>query len=134
MLAKIIILLSFLFAIGCASQPKLSLDNPQYDADGNLITPPETEAVFSLPDTHAGFAYFPKTERLTPIVSVEVIERPIPYIRNVAVNVGAGSNTIYVGVNKVWTDIFEIQTGILVGYDLEENECVVGFDITIIKF
>ena len=126
-----------LLTLGCATAPKPA--EPQggearYDADGNLIVPPEISATYSAPDLHAGYVYVFHADRFTPSLAVELYQTKLPLIRETNFVLGMGDQLIYLGVNKVWTSIYEISTGVIVGRDFEDDQWVIGIEAMVIKF
>jgi hypothetical protein len=45
-----------------------------------------------------------------------------------------GDQLIYLGINKVWTSIYEISTGVVIGRDFEGDDWVIGIEAMVIKF
>ena len=126
-----------LLALGCATAPKpaeLQDEEARYDADGNLIVPPEISATYSAPDLHAGYVYVFHADRFTPSLAVELYQTKLPLIRETNFVLGMGDQLIYLGVNKVWTSIYEISTGVIVGRDFEDDQWVIGIEAMVIKF
>lgn len=106
---------------------------PGFDADGNRIPAPETQALFSFPPITAGLSVeaYPHV-RVTPTVGVAVIDFKVPYARWMDVQLFGGSQELGVGIYKRWTSIIELTTGAGLIWDFEAKKpgAVLGFTIT----
>jgi len=135
-------LTAFMFIVlllsGCASQKEAQLSPmpavAQYDSDGNLIVPPEVKNTYIMPDVHAGYAYIATTRKVTPVLEIEIYQCNLPLISETNLCIGAGNDAAFLSINKVWTSIYEISTGVLFGRDFEEDTWIVGVEILVIKF
>lgn len=112
----------------------VSTTNPGYDADGNLIVPPEIKATYHMPDVHAGLAADWEAKRLRPVLEMEVLEFKAPYIRTNTVGIMAGEDLVAVHLSHQWTSIFEVSTGMFFGYDTEIHHRTFGLNVLVIKF
>ena len=111
-----------------------SEDNPEYDADGNLIVAPEIARTYSIPDMHAGIMYDFTEDKVRSLLEVELFEFKAPRLRWWSVGVDAAEGYLGAHISKRWTSIFEVETGLFVGRDFETDTTTWGLGGLIIKF
>jgi hypothetical protein len=119
---------------GIATPGKPSVDNPDYDDDGNLIVKPEIVRAFSLPDIHSGALYDITENKLRAILEVEIAEFKTPVLGKMATGVVVGEEYLGFHLSKQIIPIFEIEAGLAFGRDFEEDENTIGIECLIIKF
>lgn len=118
-----------------------------FDADGNYIPEnPDIAWTYQIPDISAGFIFdinssldhekLKHVEFISPSIQVELFEfdTPIPYVKTLKVDFGVAYQRAYLYVGKLWTNIFEISTGVYGGWDFETREPTYGVGFTVIKF
>jgi hypothetical protein len=119
---------------GIATPGKPSADNPEYDNDGNLIVKPEIVRAFKIPDLHTGTVWDITEDKLRAVLEVEVADFKTPVIGWMSTGVLAGEQYLGMHLSKRLVPIFEIETGIAFGYDMETDTKTIGLDLLIIKF
>ena len=119
---------------GVATPGKPSADNPDYDADGNLIVNPEIVRSYKIPDIHAGFSYDFTEDKLRSLLEVELFELKVPKLRYLPVGITAAEQYLGMHISKRWTSIFEIETGLFLGRDFDTDRNTWGIGGLIIKF
>ena len=124
---------------GAAAKPdatKKNDDGGHWTEEGEWVPDNKTIArTYAMPDMSAGLMY--DLKRVRPNLAVELFDK-----RTCAMDIVGAEDFLGVGLSKRWTSIFEIKTGIGVGWDFErgwgkdEGEAGVNFFIhfLIIKF
>lgn len=106
--------------------------------EGEVWVPdnPDIEWTYKIPDIGAGFVFDIHTLDLTPSLQVEIFEfdSHIPYLGTLKIDAGVGYQRGFLYLGKLWTNIFEISTGIWGGWNWEDNEPAYGVGATVIKF
>ena len=116
-------------------RPKVILaSTPGYDSDGNLLVSTEIENTYRFPDIHAGVTYDVEFGRVRPVLEVELLEFKAPYVRWNQVGILVGEDLIGAHLSHRWTSIYEVSTGVWVGYDTNEHDTTFGFAAFIMKF
>jgi hypothetical protein len=118
-----------------------------FDEEGNWIPDnPDIAMTYKIPDISAGFIVDiasaletdsrHKVEFLSPSLQIELLEFKtyIPYVRTLKLDFGVAYQRAFFYVGKLWTNIFEISTGLFVGWDWSRNELSFGIGATVIKF
>lgn len=91
------------------------LSGGHYTDEGEWIPDNKTIArTYKMPDMSAGLMY--DVKRIRPSLAVEVFD-----YRTCSMDVVGSEDFIGVGLSKRWTSIFEIKTGIGVGWDFERG-------------
>lgn len=138
-------------AVDSSSSEKIEgLDGPSgghFDDDGNWIPDnKEIAATYKIPDISAGFIFdlspIGRQEKkwwdgmALPSIQIELMEfdSNVPYLNKVKFDFGVGYKRVYIYAGKLWTNIFEISTGVFVGWDWDSNDISYGLGATIIKF
>jgi len=110
-------------------------ENPGFDRDGNKLPSPETLVTYYMPDVSVGMALEVQPQaRLTPLMSLEVMEFKVPKLRWFSVQLMAGMDMIGLYCGKRFTSILEITAGPWFGRDLIEDDFAWGLSATIQKF
>lgn len=122
----LLIVIACLFLIGCASVQK---EEGAAESGSNLL--------FSLPEVGTGI--IASDELVSAVLTAEVIEKDIPLVKTVTVDTYFGGDTIGVIVAKKWTSLFEIKTGIFVGWNIDyavenDHRFKYGIAFTMTKF
>ena len=118
-----------------------------FDEDGNYIPEnPDIEWTYKIPDISAGFIFdiestldgdkLEKMEFISPSLQIELLEfdSHIPYVNTLKVDFGVAYQRTYLYLGKLWTNVFEISTGVFGGWNFEDNESTYGVAFTVIKF
>lgn len=97
---------------------------------------PDVAMTYKVPDISAGFLFDVRALKVTPCLQIELLEvdSHIPYLGTLKLDFGVGYQRTYGYIGKLWTSIFEISTGVAVGWDFEERQLFYGVGATIIKF
>lgn len=113
--------------------PGEEVNNSGYDAEGNLIVAPEVYRTYKVPDLHVGTGYDFVLDKLRAFLEVEICEfkTPAGYF---PFGFLAGEQFLGFHLSKRWTSILEIETGIFVGQDFDENKTGAGINFFVIKF
>lgn len=119
----------------------------EFDDDGNFIPEnPDIEWTYKIPDISTGFIFdinsaldddkLKKVEFISPSLQIELFEfdSHIPLINTLKVDFGVAYQRTFIYVGKLWTNVFEISTGIYGGWNFESREPSFGIAATIIKF
>ena len=158
-----VILILVLFAPGCSSfRPgwvdesswKVDKGSPilrdipglpgTFDEDGNYI-PENSDIVwtYKIPDISAGFIFDIESAInnewagfASPSIQIELFEfdSHIPYINTLKIDFGVAYQRTFLYLGKLWTNIFEISTGVFGGWNYETRGFSYGVAGTIIKF
>lgn len=99
----------------------------------------EIPATYSMPDISAGLLVDVgniKDVKVSPCLQIELfeIDTHVPYLGTLKLDAGAAYMRTYIYVGKLWTNIFEISSGLFVGWDFEEKRLSYGIAGTIIRF
>lgn len=118
-----------------------------FDEDGNYIPEnPDIEWTYKIPDISSGFILdiessldqdkLENVEFLSPSLQIELFEfdTHIPYINTLKIDFGVAYQRAYLYVGKLWTNVFEISTGVFGGWNFADNEPTYGVAFTVIKF
>jgi hypothetical protein len=120
---------------GYATPGKASKDNPEYDDSGNLIVDPEVYRAYKIPDLHSGVGVDLSGDfNIRALIEVELAEFRVPKAGWFSTGILAGEQFLGWHVSKEWIRVFEIETGMYVGYDFETDDNVFGLTGLIIKF
>lgn len=122
-----------LLLMGCAS-----LQEGTVNENGDYV-PAEAgvETVFSFPEIGTGI--IASDELVSAVLTAEIIDKEIPLVKSVTVDTYFGGNMIGVIVAKRWTTIFELKTGIFLGWDIDyavesDRRFRYGLAFTLTKF
>ena len=118
-----------------------------FDDDGNYIPEnPDSEWTYKIPDISAGFIFdiessldqdkLERVEFISPAIQIELFEfdTHIPYINTLKLDLGVAYQRAYLYVGKLWTNVFEISTGVFGGWNFADSEPTYGIAFTVIKF
>lgn len=118
-----------------------------FDEDGNYIPEnPDIEWTYKIPDISSGFIVDigssldtdkrKHVEFLSPSLQIELVEfdSHIPYVNTLKVDFGVAYQRAYLYVGKLWTNVFEISTGVFGGWNFRDNEPSYGIAVSVIKF
>lgn len=100
---------------------------------------PQISMTYKLPDIGSGIivdlADLHKVD-VSPTLQVELFEfnSHIPYLETLKIDFGVAYNKTYFYIGKLWTNIFEITTGVVIGWDYEDKRIMYGLGGTIIRF
>lgn len=119
----------------------------RFDSEGNYIPDNADVAMtYKIPDISAGFLFdvepFRRSDKnkyselALPAIQVELFEfdSRIPYLGTMKIDAGVSYKRTYIYMGKLWTNIFEISTGIFAGWNYDTGRPTYGFSFTIIKF
>lgn len=108
-----------------------------FDEDGNWIPyNSDIPMTYKIPDISAGFIFDANSLDVSPSLQVELLEinTQLSYVGRIKLDGGVAYQRAYVYAGKLWTSIFEISTGIFVGWNWEDNEISYGAGVSIIRF
>lgn len=110
-----------------------------FEGDEWVPNKPEIAVTYKMPDLGASFIVdFAdiKDVKVMPALHVELfeIDSHIPYLGVVKLDAGVSYMRTFLYVGKLWTNIFEISTGIYGGWNFENKEPSFGIAATIIRF
>lgn len=119
--------------------------NGHFNDDDEWI--PDNEDIastYKIPDLGTGFIFDVNSLSVSPSLQIELVEfdSHIPYINTLKVDFGVAYNRTFFYLGKLWTSIFEISTGVYVGWNFDDfdwkklrgGELSYGAGATIIKF
>jgi len=127
---KYFLLLPILLILGACS----TLSVGEYDDEGNYTPPADVERVYTFPVIHSGLVYTPSNGRIRGCLDIELFEFELPYLGVMDLNIGVAEDYGFFSLNKQWTSIFELESGVTIGYDLEEHDWLFGFSFVLTRF
>jgi len=106
----------------------------EFTEDGRYIpSSPEIERTYSFPDVGSGYVYDAKHNEFGPTIQIELLDKDLPYVRAMTLEVGASQNTGMIVLNKRWTSIWEVKSGLWYGWQFKDHEPAFGVSFTISK-
>lgn len=108
--------------------------HPEYDERGNLIADADVVNTYRFPDIHTGAVYDLRTGEMTPVAEIEVAEFKIPKLGWFSTGVIGGDGLVGGHLSKNLVGVLELETGVFVGFDADENRLTYGVDVFVIKW
>lgn len=108
----------------------------QFEGEEWVPNNEEIALTYKVPDISGGILFDANSLKVSPCLQIELFEfdTNIPYVRTLKVDWGVAYQRTYFYLGKLWTSVFEISTGIVAGWDLEERQPFFGVAGTIIRF
>lgn len=119
------------------------IDGPtggHFNPDGEWIPDkPEIPMTYKIPDIASSIIVDINSFKeivVSPALHIEIAEinTHIPYLGVVKLDAGVAYMRGFVYIGKLWTNIFEISTGVFGGYNFEDKTPSFGVAATIIRF
>ncbi len=118
-----------------------------FDEEGNYKPEkPEIEWTYRVPDISAGFIFdigstldqksLENVEFLSPSLQIELFEfdTSLPILGTLKIDLGLAYQRAFLYVGKLWTNVFEISTGVFGGWNFADDRPTYGIGLAIIKF
>lgn len=118
----------------------VGVDGPtggHFNEDGEWVPDnADIPMTYKIPDIGAGFIFDVNSLDVSPSLQVEILEinTQLDYVGTLKLDAGVAYQRAFVYLGKLWTNIFEISTGIFVGWNFEDKDLSYGVGATIIRF
>lgn len=118
----------------------VGVDGPtggHFNEDGEWVPDnPDIPSTYKIPDVGAGFIVDVNSLDISPSLQVELCEvnTHLDYIGTLKLDLGVAYQRGFVYLGRLWTNIFEISTGLFIGWNFEDEDLSYGVGATIIRF